>query len=127
MLDSLFAGVFDTALTNVIAPADFLLCVLVSLGVGVLLCAMTLWRARSSGSFAVALALLPAVVRLWSTGASRMSEPGSTHQPAYPASISMQPTISSRFQPILSATRPHTQLITMETTDEIIVIMAIIL
>ena len=62
MLDSLFAGVFDTALTNVIAPADFLLCVLVSLGIGVMLCAMTLWRARSSGSFAVALALLPAVV-----------------------------------------------------------------
>ena len=62
MLDSLFAGVFDTALTNVIAPADFLLCMLVSLGIGVMLCAMTLWRARSSGSFAVALALLPAVV-----------------------------------------------------------------
>ena len=62
MLDVLFGGVFDTALTTVIDPADFLLCVLVSLGVGVLLCAMTLWRARSSGSFAVALALLPAVV-----------------------------------------------------------------
>ena len=62
MSDVLFGGVFDTALTTVIAPADFLLCVLVSLGVGVLLCATTLWRARSSGSFAVALALLPAVV-----------------------------------------------------------------
>ena len=31
MLDSLFRGVFDTQLTSVIAPADFLLCVGVSL------------------------------------------------------------------------------------------------
>lgn len=62
MLDSLFRGVFDTALTDVISPASFLLCVIVSLMIGLLLCAMTLWRARCSGSFAVALALLPAVV-----------------------------------------------------------------
>lgn len=62
MLDSLFRGVFDTALTDVIFPSSFLLCVVVSLMIGLLLCAMTLWRARCSGSFAVALALLPAVV-----------------------------------------------------------------
>ena len=62
MLDSLFRGVFDTALTDVISPSSFLLCVVVSLMIGLLLCAMTLWRARCSGSFAVALALLPAVV-----------------------------------------------------------------
>ena len=48
MSDVLFGSVFDTALTTVIAPADFLLCVLVSLGVGVLLCAMTLWATRCS-------------------------------------------------------------------------------
>ena len=62
MLDSLFRGVFDTALTDVISPSSFLLCVVVSLMIGLLLCAMMLWRARCSGSFAVALALLPAVV-----------------------------------------------------------------
>lgn len=62
MLDSFFRGVFDTELTTVIAPADFLLCVGVSLLIGLLLCAMTMWRAKSSGSFVVTLALLPAVV-----------------------------------------------------------------
>ncbi len=62
MLDSLFKGVFDTELTVVIAPADFLLCVGASLLIGLLLCAMTMWRTKSSGSFAVTLALLPAVV-----------------------------------------------------------------
>lgn len=62
MLDSIFQGVFDTELTAVIAPADFLLCVAASLLIGLLLCAMTMWRMKSSGSFAVTLALLPAVV-----------------------------------------------------------------
>ena len=58
----MFRGVFDTELTSVIAPADFLLCVGVSLLIGLLLCAMTMWRAKSSGSFIVTLALLPTVV-----------------------------------------------------------------
>lgn len=62
MLDSLFRGVFDTQLTSVIAPADFLLCVGVSLLIGLLLSAMTMWHTRSSASFTVTLALLPAVV-----------------------------------------------------------------
>ena len=62
MLDSLFQGVFDTELTSVIAPADFLLCVGVSLLIGLLLCATTMWRIKSSVSFMVTLALLPAVV-----------------------------------------------------------------
>lgn len=62
MLDSMFRGVFDTELTNVISPADFLLCVGASLLIGLLLCAMAMWRTKSSGSFVVTLALLPAVV-----------------------------------------------------------------
>lgn len=62
MLNSLFRGVFDTELTTVITPADFLLCVGVSLLIGLLLCAATMWRSKSSGGFAVTLALLPAVV-----------------------------------------------------------------
>lgn len=62
MLESLFQGVFDTDLTAIIALSDFLLCVGISLLIGLLLCAMTMWRAKSSGSFAVTLALLPAIV-----------------------------------------------------------------
>ena len=64
MLDWIFRGVFDTGLTAVVAPFTFLLCIGVSLLLGLQLCAMTMWRARSSGSFAVTLALLPAVVEL---------------------------------------------------------------
>lgn len=62
MLETFFQGVFDTNLTSAIAPADFLLCVGVSLLVGLLLCATTLWRAKYSGSFTVTLATLPAIV-----------------------------------------------------------------
>jgi len=62
MLDMLFRGIFDLQSASVIAPGSFLLCVGVSLAVGLLLCATTLWRVHTSGSFAVTLALLPAVV-----------------------------------------------------------------
>ena len=49
MLDTLFQGLFDTALTDTIAPGKFLLCVGVSLLLGLMLCAMTLWRSRCGG------------------------------------------------------------------------------
>ena len=62
MPESWFRGLFDTALTTAIAPVDFLLCVGVSLALGLLLCAMTLWRSLFSRSLAVTLAILPAVV-----------------------------------------------------------------
>ena len=62
MLESIFRGIFDTTLTETIAPADFLRCVGLSLALGLLLCAMTLWRSHYSRSFAVTLAILPAVV-----------------------------------------------------------------
>lgn len=62
MPESWFRGLFDTALTTAIAPVDFLLCVGVSLALGLLLCAMTLWRSPFSCSLAVTLAILPAVV-----------------------------------------------------------------
>jgi len=62
MLNSFFHGVFDTELTSVISPANFLLCVGVSLIIGFVICRMTMWRSKSSESFAVTLALLPAVV-----------------------------------------------------------------
>ena len=62
MLETMFRGLFDTALTDTIAPGDFLLCVGVALVLGPLLCAMTLWRSHYSRSLAVTLAILPAVV-----------------------------------------------------------------
>lgn len=62
MLETFFRGVFDTELTSIIEPADFLLCVSVSLVIGLLLCGMTLWRSQYSKSFAVTLATLPAIV-----------------------------------------------------------------
>lgn len=62
MLDMIFHGVFDNELVTTIAPWEFLLCVGVSLAIGLVLCAMMLWRIRTSVGFAVTLATLPAVV-----------------------------------------------------------------
>lgn len=62
MLDTFFRGLFDTTLTDTIAPADFLLCMGVSLLLGLLLCGMAVWRSRFSRSLIVTLAILPAVV-----------------------------------------------------------------
>ena len=62
MLDTLFRGLFETEWTTTISLSSFLLCVGASLLIGLLLCAMTLWRTHYSQSFAVTLALLPAVV-----------------------------------------------------------------
>ena len=64
MLDTLFRGLFDTTLTNTIAPGDSLLCVGVSLLLGLLLCGMAMWHSRFSRSLMVTLAILPAVVQL---------------------------------------------------------------
>ena len=62
MIETVFRGLFDTALTDTIAPGNFLLCVGVSLILGLLLCAMTGWQSRSSRSLTITLALLLAVV-----------------------------------------------------------------
>ncbi|MEQ2456176.1 DUF4956 domain-containing protein [Flavonifractor hominis] len=62
MLDLLFRGIFDTELTSTITVQNFLLCVGVSLLIGLVLCAMTLWHTTYSKSFSITLALLPAVV-----------------------------------------------------------------
>ena len=62
MLETMFRGIFDTALTDPVAPGEFLLCLGVSLGIGLVLCAMTMWRSNCSRSLAVTLAILPAVV-----------------------------------------------------------------
>lgn len=62
MLDNLLKGIFDSDFTAVIKLSDFLLCVGVSLALGLLLTVSYMYKTRDSKSFAVTLALLPAVV-----------------------------------------------------------------
>lgn len=60
--DTLFRGLFDSDLTEVISPKNFLLCLFVALVLGALTAASYMYRSRSTKSFAVTLLLLPAVV-----------------------------------------------------------------
>ncbi len=62
MLDSIFTGLFDSSLTTVIPVSSFLLCVAVSLVIGIILAGSYMIRSSYSKSFIVTLALLPAVV-----------------------------------------------------------------
>ncbi len=62
MIDNLFRGLFDTDMTVVITPAEFLTCLGVSLGIGLILTALYQYHTRYTRSFVVTLALLPAVV-----------------------------------------------------------------
>jgi hypothetical protein len=62
MPETIFRGIFDTQLTGTIAPEQFLLCVGVSLVIGLVLCAAMLYHTRTSAGFSVTLATLPAVV-----------------------------------------------------------------
>lgn len=57
-----FRGLFDTDMTTVIAPSDFLLCVFCALVIGLILAAFYMYRTRYTKSFVATLALLPAVV-----------------------------------------------------------------
>ncbi len=62
MFESFFKGIFDTELTSVISPADFLLCVGCALFCGIILTACYTVKTRHTRSFAATLAMLPAVV-----------------------------------------------------------------
>jgi len=62
MLESIFRGIFDTDTTTVISVTDFLLCVGVSLVLGLLLALGYMYRSRYTKSFVATLAILPAVV-----------------------------------------------------------------
>ena len=62
MLNTFFKGLFDTEMTNVISVGDFLLCIGISLLVGLLLAFCYIYKSRYTKSFIVTLALLPAVV-----------------------------------------------------------------
>ena len=62
MMNTLFGGIFDTSTTSVISVSSFLLCVAVSLVIGLFISAAFGYKSKSSQSFLVTLALLPAVV-----------------------------------------------------------------
>lgn len=62
MHDSIFRGVFDTDMTAVISVEKFLLCLGVSLALGLVLALGFMFRSRYTKSFVVTLAVLPSVV-----------------------------------------------------------------
>ena len=62
MLERIFNGLFDTHYSSVITMGDFLLCIGVSLVVGLILALGYMYKSRYTKSFIVTLALLPAVV-----------------------------------------------------------------
>lgn len=62
MPDSIFRGLFDSQRAAIISVGDFLLCMGVSLILGLIMAFTYMYRTRSSKSFVVTLALLPAVV-----------------------------------------------------------------
>jgi len=61
-LEELFKGLFDSEMTNVIKVGDFLLCIGISLIIGVILALGYCFRTRHTKSFVITLGLLPAVV-----------------------------------------------------------------
>lgn len=62
MFKELFKGLFDTDLTAVISVTDFLICLGISLVIGLLMAFAYMYRTRYTKSFVITLALLPAVV-----------------------------------------------------------------
>ena len=62
MLENLFKGLFDSDFTTVISATDFLLCLGLSLALGLILAFAYMYRTRYTKSFVVTLALLPGVV-----------------------------------------------------------------
>ncbi|MBO4432464.1 MAG: DUF4956 domain-containing protein [Clostridia bacterium] len=62
MLDTLLKGVFDSSTTSVISIGNFLLCVGLSLALGIILALSYTYKTRYTKSFLLTLAILPAVV-----------------------------------------------------------------
>ena len=61
-MDAMFEGIFDNGLIQVIEVGDFLLCLGVSLVLGLIMAAAYMVKNEHSKSFLVTIALLPAVV-----------------------------------------------------------------
>ncbi len=62
MLNRIFQGIFDNSSAEVISIPKFLLCMGISLLIGLFLAAVYTYKSRYTRSFVVTLALLPAVV-----------------------------------------------------------------
>lgn len=62
MFETLFKGLFDSELTTVISVPNFLLCIGISLVIGLLIAFSYMYKTRYTKSFVVTLALLPTVV-----------------------------------------------------------------
>lgn len=62
MFDEIFRGLFDTDAAVVITPGDFLLCIATALVAGIILALVSMFRSRNTKSYAVTIALLPAIV-----------------------------------------------------------------
>ena len=61
-MDAIFKGIFDTEPTQTIEVGDFLLCIGVTLVLGMIMAAAYMFKNEHTKSFLVTLALLPAVV-----------------------------------------------------------------
>lgn len=59
---NLFEGLFDTSSENIISVGDFLLCVAVSLIIGVLIALIYAYKSHYTKSFIITLGILPAIV-----------------------------------------------------------------
>ncbi|WP_455721701.1 DUF4956 domain-containing protein [Agathobacter sp.] len=62
MLSNIFTGLFDTTTTTVIGAPEFILCIAVSLVIGAFITWVYTYKSRYTASFAITLAMLPAVV-----------------------------------------------------------------
>ena len=61
-MDAIFKGLFDSELTQTISVENFLLCLGVSVILGLIMAVAYMWKNEHTKSFLVTLALLPAVV-----------------------------------------------------------------
>lgn len=62
MLSNIFTGLFDTTATTVISVPDFIICIVVALIIGAFITWVYTYKSRYTASFAITLAMLPAVV-----------------------------------------------------------------
>lgn len=62
MLNTIFRGIFDSDSATVITVPDFLLCIGVSLLIGIFLAVVYTYKSRYTRSFVMTLAILPSVV-----------------------------------------------------------------
>lgn len=62
MLSNIFTGLFDTTATTLISVPDFIICIVVSLIIGAFITWVYTYKSRYTASFAITLAMLPAVV-----------------------------------------------------------------